>query len=122
MDATHYLEQFNNRVDILERRGAALGENAGTMCKVFEQEGIDPLTADEEQLQLVRAKAREWYLALAFLMGADCTHFGQFLETYKNDFTQGLDLLHVLNMLRKMTSSTWMAGKGSNTLPRTRNS
>ena len=30
-------------------------------------------------------------------------------------------LLHVLSMLRNMTSSTWMAGKGSNTLPRTRN-
>ena len=61
------------------------------MRKVFEQEGIDPLTADEEQLQLVCAKAREWYLALAFLMGADRTHFGRLLETYENDFTQGLD-------------------------------
>ena len=77
VDAAHYLEQFNNRVDILERCGAALGEDPGTMRKVFEQEGIDPLTADEEQLQLVRAKAREWYLALAFLMGADHTRFGR---------------------------------------------
>ena len=91
VDAAHYLEQFNNHVDILERCGAALGEDPGTMRKVYEQEGIDPLTADEEQLQLVRAKAREWYLALAFLMGADRTRFGRLLETYENDFTQGLD-------------------------------
>ena len=76
MDAAHYLEQCNNHVDILEWCGVALGEDPGTMRKVFEQEGIDPLTADEEQLQLVHAKAREWYLALAFLMGADCTRFG----------------------------------------------
>ena len=91
LDAAHYLEQFNNRVDILEWCGAALGEDPGTMCKVFEQEGIDPLTADKEELQQVRVKACEWYLALAFLMGADSTHFGQLLETYENDFTQGID-------------------------------
>ena len=46
MDAAHYLEQFNNRVDILEQCGTALGENPGTMCKVFEQKGIDPLTTN----------------------------------------------------------------------------
>ena len=76
MDAAHYLEQFNNPLDILERCGAALGEDPGTMCKAFEQEGIDPLTTDEEELQQVRTIAREWYLALAFLMGADHTCFG----------------------------------------------
>ena len=53
MDAAHYLEQFNNRVNILEQCGAALGEDPGTMRKVFEQEGIDPLTADKEELQQV---------------------------------------------------------------------
>ena len=46
------------------------------MRKLFEQEGIDPLATNEEELQQVRTKAREWYLALAFLMGADCTRFG----------------------------------------------
>ena len=61
------------------------------MRKVFEQEGIDPLTTDEEELQQVRVKACEWYLALAFLMGADRTRFGRLLETYENDFTQGVD-------------------------------
>ena len=53
MDAAHYLEQFNNRVDILEWCGAALGEDLGTMQKVFEQAGIDPLTTDEDELQQV---------------------------------------------------------------------
>ena len=91
VDAAHYLEQFNNHVDILERCGAALGEDPGTMHKVFEQEGIDPLTADEEELEQVRAKGREWYLALAFLLGADRTRFGRLLETYENDFMQGVD-------------------------------
>ena len=91
MDAAHYLEQFNNRVDILEQCGAALREDLGTMRKVFEQEGINPLTTNEEEMQQVQAKACEWYLALAFLMGADRTCFGQLLETYKNDFTQGVD-------------------------------
>ena len=76
IDAAHYFEQFNNCVDILEQCGAALGEDPGTMHKVFEQEGIDPLTTDEDELQQVRTKACEWYLALAFLMGADCTHYG----------------------------------------------
>ena len=50
MDAAHYLEQFNNRVDILEWCSVALGEDPGTMWKVFEQEGIDP---DEDELQQV---------------------------------------------------------------------
>ena len=91
VDVAHYLEQFNNRVDILERCGAAPGEDPGTMRKVFEQEGIDPLTTDEGELQQVRNSAREWYLALAFLMGADRTRFGRLLEAYENDFTQGVD-------------------------------
>ena len=76
IDTAHYLEQFNNRVDILEQCGAALGEDLGTMHKVFEQEGIDPLTTDEDELQQVQTKACEWYLVLAFLMGADYTHYG----------------------------------------------
>ena len=58
---------------------------------MFEQEGIDPLTTDEDKLQQVQTKAGEWYLALAFLMEADCTHYGQLLETYENDFTPGVD-------------------------------
>ena len=44
-----YLEQFNNRVDILERCGASLGEDPGTMHKVFEHDGIDLLTTDEDE-------------------------------------------------------------------------
>ena len=76
VDAAHYLEQFNNHVDILEQCGAVPGEDLGTMCKVLEQEGIDPLTTNDEELQQVLTKAHEWYLALAFLMGADRTHFG----------------------------------------------
>ena len=46
------------------------------MRKVFEQEGIDPLTTNEDELQQMQTKAHEWYLALAFLMGADCTCYG----------------------------------------------
>ena len=61
------------------------------MHKVFEREGIDPLTTDEDELSQVWTKAREWYLALAFLMGADCTHYGRLLENYENDFTQEVD-------------------------------
>ena len=61
------------------------------MRKVFEHEDIDPLTTNEEELQQVQAKAHEWYHALAFLMGADHTCFGRLLETYENDFTQGID-------------------------------
>ena len=104
VDAAHYLEQFNNRVDILERCGAALGEDLGTMRKVFEQEGINPLTADEEELEQVRAKACEWYLALAFLLGADHTCFGQLLETYKNDFMQASTGTHEQG---QMHSTSW---------------
>ena len=76
IDAAHYLEQFNNCVNILEQCGTALGEDPGTMCKVFEQEGIDPLTTDEDELHQVWTKAHEWYLALAFLMGANHTCYG----------------------------------------------
>ena len=61
------------------------------MCKVLEQEGIDHLTTNEDELQQVQTKACEWYLALAFLMGADHTHYGRLLETYENNFTHGVD-------------------------------
>ena len=61
------------------------------MRKVFKQEGIDPHTTDEDDLHHVHTKACEWYLTLAFLMGADCTHYEQHLDNYKNNFTQGVD-------------------------------
>ena len=48
--AAHYLEQFNNCIDILEWCGSALGEDLGTICKVFELDGIDPLTTDKDKL------------------------------------------------------------------------
>ena len=76
VDAAHYLELFNNRIDIQERCGTSLGEDLDTMRKVFEHDGIDPLTTDEDKLLQVCTKAQEWYLALAFLMDADCTHYG----------------------------------------------
>ena len=74
------------------------------MRKVFEQEGIDPLTTDVDELYHVWTKAREWYLALAFLMVADCTRYGRLLENYENDFTQGVDCYlhmrkHAFNIL-----------------------
>ena len=75
VDAAHYLEQFNNCIDILECCGVSLGEDLGAICKVFEHDSIDLLTTDEDELLQVHNKAREWYLALAFLMGMDCTRY-----------------------------------------------
>ena len=76
---------------MLEHCGASLGEDKGIITKVLEHHDIDVTTATPTQKENARIEAQEWYYGLAFLMGADCVHFGRYLEDMENDFTQGVD-------------------------------
>ena len=71
MDISTYMEQFNNRVNILEWCGVSKRINPGTLWKVIAHQGLDPTPTTAGQMALARSTAKDWYLALAFIMGAD---------------------------------------------------
>ena len=84
-----YYEQFNNILKVIETCGANLGEDDGVMQKVLKSQGIDPNGAMAEQEEQAEELGKEWYFALAFLMGSDHTHFGHLLENLENEYTHG---------------------------------
>ena len=86
-----YYEQFNNTINMLEHCRASLGEDDSIITKVLEHHNIAPATATATQKENARIEAQEWYYGLAFLMGADCVHFGRYLVDLENDFMQGVD-------------------------------
>ena len=66
-----YYEQFNNILKVIKTCGANLGEDDGITQKVLESQGIDPNGATAEQEEQAEELGKEWYFALAFLMGSD---------------------------------------------------
>ena len=76
---------------MLEHCEASLGEDEGIISKVLEHHDIDVRAATPTQKENARIEAQEWYYGLAFLMGANHVHFGQYLEDLENDFTQRVD-------------------------------
>ena len=86
-----YYEQFNNTINMLEHCGASLGEDDGIITKVLKHHDIAPAMATARQKENAQNEAQEWYYGLAFLMGADCVHFGRYLVDLENDFMQGID-------------------------------
>ena len=57
----------------------------------MESQGIDPSGPMAEQEEQVEELGKEWYFALAFLMGSDQTCFRHLLKNLENEYTQGHD-------------------------------
>jgi hypothetical protein len=81
----YYHEQFLNIVEVLDTIKAPVGIDAGLFALVAEEKKktVEQLTDTEH------AEVREWYLATAFMLGADRARFGKLLENMENDFLQG---------------------------------
>ena len=86
-----YYDQFKNQTDVLSHIGAGIGEDVAIMRQVLRSQGINVDEATDAQEEAAEAEGTQLYLALAFLMGSNCSRFGWLLEKLENDFTAGND-------------------------------
>ena len=91
MTAATYQEQFMNMVDAINATGGYLGVHESTVKEVALTENKDLLTVTNAEKRALTTKAKEKYLATAFLLGADRARYGRYIEDLENDFLQGQD-------------------------------
>ena len=90
-DATNakYLEQFQNTVKVIEQHGGRIGYDIGTIKSEINKTAVDPNAPTEEERKAAVKAARDRYLAMAFLSGADRARYSGLLKELHNDFTKG---------------------------------
>lgn len=85
-----YLETFQNMVEVLDTIGCNVETN-GLVEMVLKDTNLTLQTANEEQKLAARKTAKQWYLAISFLLGANQQRFGGLIEDLANDYLMGTD-------------------------------
>ena len=91
MTAFTYLEQFINMVDVVEAIGGNIGLHEAVLTEVAIKDGIDLKIITNAQRDALSKTAKEKYLAMSFMLGADRTRYGRLIENMENAFLQGQD-------------------------------
>ena len=86
MTTAQYLEYFQNLVDVIDHIGGSVGDDSGLFEDFVNQNEIDIATADIDKIGLA---AKDQYLAVAFLLGADRSRYGRLIESLENDHIRG---------------------------------
>jgi Zinc knuckle len=84
-----YLERFKNQVDVIEHCGGFTSES-GIVEKMLPRR-VTMATASPIELEVATKKAKERYLAVAFVLGSDRVRYGKLIEDLENSFIQGDD-------------------------------
>ena len=85
MSTVEYYEQFLSLVNVLDAIKASFGHDPGVQAMVAAEgkKKIEDLNDEDKQ------KARDMYLATAFILGCDRTRYGKLVENMENDYLQG---------------------------------
>lgn len=88
-----YYESFNNVVDTINTTKADIGvDESIAIYYAKTEDGItDITTLDPTQKLALKKKAKERYLATAFILGADRSRYGRLIEEMENSFIKGKD-------------------------------
>lgn len=89
MSCQLYLERFKNQVEVIEHCGGTMVEDL--LVDDYLEEGAIRITATREQLTIARKKAKEGFLAVAFILLADRGRYAKLIEELENDFVKGAD-------------------------------
>jgi hypothetical protein len=84
-----YYETFVNTVEVIEHCGGDIGVDRSLVTEMLG--GHDRSIASSSILVDAEQKAKDKYLACAFLLGSDKTRYGRLIEDLENSFTQGVD-------------------------------
>ena len=68
-----------------------VGLHEAVLTEVAAEEGIDLNTITNAQRDTITKKAKDRYLAMCFILGADRTRYGRLIENMENSFLQGQD-------------------------------
>jgi hypothetical protein len=92
-DSLHsYYMKFKDLTEALEHYGAELGNDIGLIRDIAERNGdknADSIDHNSPNYDQYKAEAREQYLAICFLRGADRAKYGSFVTELENDYTKG---------------------------------
>jgi len=109
---SRYYDVFNTMIEGFERFGGSVVQPF-FVKKIFEEEnkGVQ-FNADDEKMKAYNEKARDRYLALAFLLGGRSESFDDLITDLNNDFLKGRDyfpkdLTEAFNLM-----SNWSMRKG----------
>ena len=91
MSNHEYLEKFKTVLEVLESNGAEIGTDEALVDTLLGDVNLTRTSVSDSQLELIRKRARDSYLAVAFLMGADRGRYGLLIQDLENSFTQGTD-------------------------------
>eukprot|EP00978_Attheya_sp_CCMP212_P025730 scaffold83313_cov41-Attheya_sp.AAC.1 len=89
MTTQEYMEMFQNVVDVIEHSGGSIGYVPAGEAFIAKEKNIIVAAATPEQLLLMAEESKQWYLATAFLKGADKIRYGKLIEDTRNSFLQG---------------------------------
>jgi hypothetical protein len=92
-DSLHsYYMKFKDLTEALEHYGAELGNDIGLIRDIADRNGekdVENIDYTHPKFAQYKAEAREQYLAVCFLRGADRAKYGAFVTELENDYTKG---------------------------------
>ena len=84
-----YYEKFKNAVEVVDHVGGFLETSTTINKQAAKDLGYNYAAATPAQLEEIHDKARDMYLAVAFLLGADRRRYGKVIQSFENGYTQG---------------------------------
>eukprot|EP00957_Ditylum_brightwellii_P023850 1799147-Ditylum_brightwellii.AAC.1 len=89
-----YLDEFNNRKDVVEQCGRDIGTHTGLTKKALRDMNIDPKDPNNystDDLKEAHRNAKEAYLAFVFLSNTNKAKFAPLLRELANSYLRGND-------------------------------
>jgi hypothetical protein len=74
--ASAYMEQFQNTVDVIEHSGGSIGHDPGVLKKLADDRGIVTAGLSEDERTKLKKDAQSQNLAASFILNLDRTRYG----------------------------------------------
>jgi hypothetical protein len=86
-----YMDQFRNNTNVIEHIGCIIGEEPTLLKIELDKQGLTATGASADEMEDATDVAKQQYLAIAFLAGADRAHYGKLLNELENSYLKGRD-------------------------------
>jgi uncharacterized membrane protein YgcG len=86
-----YYERFKDLVTNADRLGGDIGGHSDRIDTLLEEIAVDPDMPTDVERDQARARAKDQYLAIMFLMNSDRARYGSLIRDVENEYTRGSD-------------------------------
>jgi Zinc knuckle len=88
----NYLEKFQNQMDVIQHVGGEISKHSGIQLELVRAEGFDTIDdAPDDVHDCTEIEAREQFIAVMFMLGADRGRYGKLIVDLENQYLQGQD-------------------------------